>query len=295
MADIKITALPALAATADVLDVLAIVDVSDNGVTASGTTKSVLISELPYLANGSNISLLTNDSGYKTVSDFSNNGEAATANRDIGNTDAFGLSLITSGLGRINILSGGNVGIGTALPTNKLTVNVTTDGDGIRANYNDDLFGIMNYDVGLGGQLALYDDAVAQKVFLKSKGNSSFTGGNLSVGTTAAVQSFNLASAAGNAGISLNNTGVNGVEYLLTSHSTGSFQIYDLDNVAARLYIQKTTGNVGIGTTSPTDKLQVVGTVNATAYKVGGAAGANFGPGAVTSITVVNGIVTAIS
>mgnify|MGYP003642515394 CR=1 FL=1 len=122
MADIKITALPALAATADVLDVLAIVDVSDNGVTASGTTKSVLISELPYLANGSNISLLTNDSGYKTVSDFSNNGEAATANRDIGNTDAFGLSLITSGLGRINILSGGDVGIGTSAPTAKLQV-----------------------------------------------------------------------------------------------------------------------------------------------------------------------------
>ena len=122
MADIKITALPALAATADVLDVLAIVDVSDNGITASGTTKSVLISELPYLANGSNISLLNNDTGFITVSDFSNNGEAATANRDLGNTDAFGLSFITSGVGRINIESGGNVGIGTSTPTEKLEV-----------------------------------------------------------------------------------------------------------------------------------------------------------------------------
>ena len=54
-------------------------------------------------------------------------------------------------------------------------------------------------------------------------------------------------------------------------------------------------GDVGIGTSTPTDKLQVVGTVNANRYKVNGVAGANFGPGAVTSITVVDGLVTAIS
>ena len=54
-------------------------------------------------------------------------------------------------------------------------------------------------------------------------------------------------------------------------------------------------GNLGVNTDTPTDKLQVVGTVNATRYKVNGVAGANFGPGAVTSITVVDGLVTAIS
>lgn len=36
-------------------------------------------------------------------------------------------------------------------------------------------------------------------------------------------------------------------------------------------------------------------TLDAAGYQVGGVAGANFGPGAVTSITVVNGIITAIS
>ena len=55
-----------------------------------------------------------------------------------------------------------------------------------------------------------------------------------------------------------------------------------------------TSGNLGIGTTTPTDTLQVVGNVNATRYKVNGVAGANFS-GAVTNITVVDGLVTAVS
>jgi hypothetical protein len=53
-------------------------------------------------------------------------------------------------------------------------------------------------------------------------------------------------------------------------------------------------GNFGIGTAAPTDKLQVIGTVDATRYKVNGVAGANF-TGAVTNITVVDGLVTAVS
>jgi trimeric autotransporter adhesin len=54
------------------------------------------------------------------------------------------------------------------------------------------------------------------------------------------------------------------------------------------------SGNVGIGTTTPSDKLEVSGNLNATRYKVNGVAGANFS-GAVTNITVVDGIVTAVS
>jgi hypothetical protein len=54
------------------------------------------------------------------------------------------------------------------------------------------------------------------------------------------------------------------------------------------------SGNVGIGTNTPSEKLDVSGTANATAYKVNGVAGANF-TGAVTNITVVDGLVTAVS
>lgn len=53
-------------------------------------------------------------------------------------------------------------------------------------------------------------------------------------------------------------------------------------------------GNVGIGTTTPTNKLEVSGNTDSTTYSVNGTAGANFS-GAVTNITVVDGIVTAVS
>lgn len=103
-------------------DALVIVDISDTSQDPSGTTKFIERDSLPFLKNGDNVSELANDAGYQTASDFSNNGEAAGANRDLGNTDAFSLSFITSGTGRINILSTGEVGIGTSTPTVKLEV-----------------------------------------------------------------------------------------------------------------------------------------------------------------------------
>ena len=54
------------------------------------------------------------------------------------------------------------------------------------------------------------------------------------------------------------------------------------------------SGNVGIGTTTPSDKLEVVGNLNATRYKVNGVAGANHS-GAVATITVVDGLVTLVT
>ena len=119
MAADPISSLPPLAIAATG-DLMAIVDISE--ATIANRTKHITIADLPFLKSGDNVSELTNDAGYKTVSDFSNNGEAATANRDLGNTDAFGLSFITDGVGRINILSTGEVGIGTSTPTEKVEI-----------------------------------------------------------------------------------------------------------------------------------------------------------------------------
>jgi len=123
---IKITDLTALATAPNTADVIAIVDVSDTTQAPSGTTKKITIADLGFLSSGDNITELTNNAGYITSSDFSNGGELAGANRDLGNTDAFALSFITNGVGRINIEAGGDVGIGTSTPTEKLEVNGNT-------------------------------------------------------------------------------------------------------------------------------------------------------------------------
>jgi len=79
--------------------------------------------------------------------------------------------------------------------------------------------------------------------------------------------------------------------FLVKSNRT---TILNIGSVSTTFLSMLSSGNVGIGTATPTDTLQVVGNLNATRYKVNGVAGANF-TGAVTNITVVDGLVTIVS
>lgn len=170
----KITNLTQLVTSA-ATDVIPIVDVSDPTQAPSGTTKYIERDDLPFLKSGDNVSALANDAGYKTVSDFANNGEAAGANRDLGNTDAFGLSFITDGVGRINILPTGEVGIGTSLPTEKLDVvgNVQLDGF-LYVNKN-------NGGVNLGGNTAFSKQLVMQSDWTYNHGNVTIKNNGIDV------------------------------------------------------------------------------------------------------------------
>ena len=70
------------------------------------------------------------------------------------------------------------------------------------------------------------------------------------------------------------------------------FVLTDTTSAAGALAFQILGGAAGA---TNLIKVTKAGLVDAPAYSVAGAAGASFGPGGVTSITVVNGIVTAIS
>ncbi len=64
------------------------------------------------------------------ASDFSNGGDAASATRKLGNTNAYDMRFVTNNADRISILSTGNVGIGTSSPTDFLHVQLSTPGTG---------------------------------------------------------------------------------------------------------------------------------------------------------------------
>jgi len=165
--------------------------------------------------------------------------------------------------------------------------------------------GSIIHTVGFNSSAKIFlNGLLTADISLDTSGSSYInTGFNFGVGTTTPALRLSVEGAAGIAGLADFSSGTGRVvvikDYL--NHAVMDFSNSTAPTtILGRFYTGgdswfNTVGNFGFGTITPTDKLQVVGTVNATAYKVGGAAGANFGPGAVTSITVVNGIVTAIS
>lgn len=103
------------------------------------------------------------------------------------------------------------------------------------------------------------------------------------------VKSVGLANSSGAAWTAFLNRGDNGT---ISIASTGAFAFTSGDGDAAMTsgLVQASSALVKV-----TNGSSGRGTLDALGYQVGGVAGASFGPGAPASITVVNGIITAIS
>ncbi len=302
----KITDLTALATAPDTLDVIAIVDVDDPAHAPSGTTKKITIADLGFLASGDNISLLNNDSGFITASDYSNSGEAAAGDRDLGNTNAFALSFITYGVGRLHIEAGGNVGIGTSTPTEKLEVvgnakingNVGIDGsvgvnvasptkimqlnstnaaDEISVMSSGTILSRLAFSTTFGGYIQLQNSTGVITETLIGFGTVDYinTTSNFALGNGTATRKLEVHSALSSNSIDLIYDGDINARMGYNSTVGGYFQLKNNDATSTRLLIGfgsddyiNTGQNLGIGLdTGITEKVHISGNIRVDGYE----------------------------
>jgi hypothetical protein len=132
----------------------------------------------------------------------------------------------------LRITDTGNVGIGTTSPTARLHII----GSGTTGNF----------------ALQIQNNAKADKIIITDRGN-------IGIGTTAPTQVIDIASSSFYAV-----GGVAALGSITGGLRIGSVSVYDLSfyaGAADRMWISDTTGNVGIGTTLPAEKLEVVGKI----------------------------------
>jgi hypothetical protein len=148
-------------------------------------------------------------------------------------------------------LTGTGLGIGTSSPARKLDVNGTiriADGQSVEWG------GTSLYIAGTSNTL-LFATSSSERMRLDSSGNLGLGGGSTIYNSAGFAKTFSLYDAS-SINISLTNASK---QYQIGITGT-SLGIYDGTASAYRIYLN-TSGNFGIGTTSPTAKLDVRGTL----------------------------------
>ncbi len=252
-------------------------------VTANGTT-SPLTNGLhlfnPVNSSGQNAIISARVAGTSAGDPFISLDVANEGGWSIGIDNSASKSLVFrntwdfSGTDKLTLMDGGNVGIGTSNPSfmTQIAQDIT-----------------MNIDIGSGsGQLALtaatdgtkrmvlgYDQNGNGFGYIKAgKFGTAYTnlalqpnGGNVGIGTTSPNAKLTVSGNAGSgwgndAAIIINNTALNGSGWYLRAGAVGtaagrSFSI--ADDLAHRLVINYPSGYIGLGTTTPVNRLDVAG------------------------------------
>jgi hypothetical protein len=203
--------------------------------------------------------LTTNPTNTYTVSPINGN--------FIGTRDTKDFAVATNNLERLRVLSNGNVGIGTAVPTGLLDVKLAA---------NKHWATVLQ-----GGITTLQANNDAGSAFVEGKVDASglylnsVSGGNVGIGTAAPITPLSVNAnnwtTLGESPIITAQTGTTNVGGMyITAENTSGFSGLGFKtlcggcgNLTTKLYIDH-TGNVGIGTTSPNYKLETVITDAAT-------------------------------
>ena len=200
-------------------------------------------SEVSTIESWSNpaISYLQLNHGYTTAS-------SSTLTLD----DGF-LYLSTAGSERMRIASNGNVGIGTTSPNRLLTVQTTGTGSYLALNSSSN-----NTTIGsdINGAFLVYDDtASTYRMVIKP------TTGNVGIGTTSPSDKLEVAAA--NSQLRLTDT--DDSKFTQFSYSSGVLVVRNNSTTTTtNQFTLDAAGKMGIGTTSPNEKLEVNGSVRVT-------------------------------
>src|SRR3989344_2444293 len=163
-----------------------------------------------------------------------------------------------AGTTRMTIANGGNIGIGTASPNYALEINNNTKG----LNVSNNLF-VNGSSVGIGvvnpsqaleinGSLKLMNGSTNSFIYLP-RGSAPSIYTYLTHGQIGTV---------GSDGLSIYSNSVIRANFHDTGYITLTPATYFAVNTSA-IYLNATVGNVGLGTTTPSNKLDVRGDINA--------------------------------